>query len=301
MTGKMSIRACRWLLILAAAWMAVSCSSGSLDDGGSADGRSILVFKTCSGDEIVPMEQEAAVGVFFWSDGTGDILRKNEMVIIGENGEPVQQRDTLVPAALDEYRFFAYSPYDSSWDDILDSVLEFAVEKDQTSEVNYRNSDLMMSHKIERKGFCNEAVFDHVMAKIVLHVTDKTGTFDLTGASVTMHGLVCGAYVYVADGSCLVMDMDSASVSCHMLDSRDRRASLAAVIPPQETEEPILAFDLALAGSVYGFTLSDVPPFEAGKVYVYSLRMTDRGLELEDSTITNWEDDGGGSFNVAFE
>ena len=95
--------------------------------------------------------------------------------------------------------------------------------------------------------------------------------------------------------------MDSASVSCHMLDSRDRRASLAAVIPPQETENLILAFDLALADSVYGFTLSDVPPFEAGKVYVYSLRVTDRGLELEDSTITDWEDDGGGSFNVAFE
>lgn len=291
----------RWLHMAAAACLAISCSTLSQEDDGSVSGERTLVFRTVSGNDAPFMEQGSTVGMFITAVSTGELLRRNELVVVGENGTPAHQLDILESSASDDYEFFAYSPYDSSWDDILDSVLEFEVSADQSSDKGYEASDLMLAYDIEHNDKCDEVLFSHVMAKIILHVTDRTGMFDMTSSGAVLHGLRCGAYIYMADGSCQTMDVDASDIYCHMLDSRDRRASLSAVVPPQELDGGKLAFSLLLGGAEYGFSISDVQQLSGEKVYIYSLRMTDRGLELEDSTIADWEDDGGGSFNVAFE
>lgn len=291
----------RWLLMAVAACLEISCSTLSQDEEGSASGGRELVFRTVSGDDAPLMEQGSTVGLFLTSVTTGEVLRRNELVVVGENGTPAHQLDLLESSAPDDYEFFAYSPYDNSWDDILDSVLEFEVSADQSSDKGYEASDLMLAYDIRHNDKGDEVLFSHVMAKIILHVTDRTGMFDMISSGAVLHGLRCGAYVYMADGACQANDADPSDIKCHMLDSRDRRASLSAVVPPQELDGGKLAFSLLLGGAEYSFSIADVQLLSGEKVYIYSLRMTDRGLELEDSTIADWEDDGGGSFNVAFE
>lgn len=299
--GILSNNAVRWLLAIAAAWSVLSCSPDSEDEAGNISDKRKLVFRTHSGENSPFMEEGATLGVFLTSRSTGEVLRSNELIVIGEKGAPLQQRDTLFPAVMDDYEFFAYSPYDSSWDDVLESVLEFEVSADQSSDVNLRSSDLMLSYDIVKGKYSEEVFFSHVMAKIVIHVTDRTGLFDMTASGAVLHGLRCGAYINTADGSCQSIDNDTSDIICNMLDSRDRRASLTAVIPPQQLENEILPFSVILGDAEYEFSVSGVHGLEGEKVYVYSLNMTDRGLALEDSTIMDWEDGASGSLNVAFE
>lgn len=297
----LSIKVHRWLSLLAAAYVTVSCTSGKQDEGGPVSDSGGLFFKVCSGEDIGMMEPGAAVGVFLASSVNGEVFYKNELMLADKDGMAVSGNERFILEPYGDCDFFAYSPYDSSWDDVPGSVVEFEVSADQRSAMDYKASDLMLSHGIEFRNGLNEAVFHHVMAEVILHITDRTGLFDMSGSRAVLHDMQSASYVYVEDGTCQAAGTSVSDIACHMLDSRDRRASLAVVLPPQDPEGAMLTFSISIGDAEYDFELSDVPALESGKVYVFSLRMTDRGLELEDSTISDWEDDGGGSLNVAFE
>lgn len=291
----------RWLLIAAATCIALSCSSDHTDDGDDASDRLPLILKVDSGTGIDAMEEGSTVGVFLMDKTTGEAFRKNEMLIVDEGGTLMQGRDTVVPLAASMYDFFAYSPYDSEWDDVAGAVVEFDVKADQTALTDYVESDLMLSYQIDRKEDHDEVVFRHVMAMILVHITDKTGTFDMRFSSAVLGDMKLRSYVYMAEGTCQTDDGLVSDLVCRPLEGLDRRASYSAVVPPQELLEDGLAMKIGIGEMVYGFQVPDIETLEGGKMHVVNLRMTERGLELEDTQVKDWEDAGGGKITVAFE
>lgn len=291
----------RWLLIAAATCIALSCSSDHTDDGDDASARLPLILKVDSGTGIDAMEEGSTVGVFLMNKTTGDAFRKNEMLIVDAGGTLMQGRDTVVPPETAMYDFFAYSPYDSGWNEIAGSVIEFDVKADQTARTDYVESDLMLSYQIDRKEDHDEVVFRHVMAMILVHITDKTGNFDMRFSSAVLEDMKLRSYVYMAEGTCQTDEGLVSDLVCRPLESLDRRASYSAVVPPQDLPEDGLAMKIGIGEMVYDFTVSDLSSLSGGKVHVFNLRMTERGLELEDTQVKDWEDAGGGKITVAFE
>lgn len=299
--GKLSGIIYRWPLITVAACIALSCSSDR-DDGPEDESAAPLplLLKVDSGAGVGMMEEGSTVGVFFIDRKDGEAFRKNEMLIVDKGGMLMPGRDAVVPADMESYDFFAYSPYDGGWDDVVDSVVEFDVMADQSSRRNHVDSDLMLSYRIERKEGYAEVVFRHAMAKVRVHVTDRTGTFDMRFSSLSLGGLKLRSYIYMAEGTS-VTDSPSGDLSCYPEESIDRRVSFAAVVPPQEIAGAKLDMTVGIGDREYGFTVSDVESLVGGKLHVFNIRMTERGLELEGTDVTDWEDDGGGNMTVAFE
>ena len=292
---------CRWLLIAAVACMAASGSDDHKATVLETESRGPVVMKTESGSMTDVMAKGTTVGAFFMSRENGSVYRRNEMLIVGEHGMLMQERDTIVPLDLESYDFLAYSPYESSWDDLPDSVVEFEVRTDQSSDMDYVASDLMISNRMIETDDRIEAVFRHVMSKVVLHVTDKTGVFDMRFSSAVIKDIRNRSYLHVSGNTAETDASASADLNLHMLDARDRRASYAVVFPPQQLADGNLIIEVEVAGIVYDFTVSGVPALEEGDVYVCSMSMTDRGLELDDTELTDWADGGSGIMIVAYE
>lgn len=299
--GKLSGSIYRWLLLAAATCIALSCSSKHLDDGENVSGCLPLILKVDSGTGVSPMEAGTTVGVFFMSKGSGEAFRTNEMLIVDHDGMLMQGRDTVVPSNTGQYDFFAYSPYSSGWDEVADAVVEYDVEPDQTSSLHYQASDLMLSYMIERKDDHDEAVFRHVMAKILVHITDKTGTFDMRFASALLRDMKLRSYIYMGEGTCRTDESVISDVECRPLECMDRRASFAAVVPPQDVVAGKLEMIIGIGANSYDFAVPYMDMLTGGKVHVFNMRMTERGLELEDTQVNDWEDAGGGNMNVAFQ
>lgn len=299
--GTLTGIAYRWLLLAAAACTAFSCSSRHLDDRNPDPERLPLILKVDSGTGTGVMEQGTTVGAFFMSKAGGDFYRKNEMLIVDAGGRLMQGRDTVVPLHLDAYDFLAYSPYNSSWNEFPLSVVEFDVSTDQSVDLNYLASDLLLSYGIECMEDHGEAVFSHAMAKVMIHITDNTGFYDMRFSSTVLHDMKLRSYIYMAEEICRTEDSLTGDVICNVQDFVDRRSSFSAVVPAQEVKDGMLRLGISLGDNGYDFTIYDVPALEQGKVHVFSMRMTERGLELEDATITGWEDAGEGDVVVANE
>lgn len=289
---------CRWLPVIAAAiCITISCSSDPAESYDIPE-RCPVVLKVENGSDVDVMDEGMTVGAFFVSKDNGSVLRRNEMMIVGEHGMLMQDRDTIVPLKLDSYDFIAYSPYDSSWDNLPESMVEFDVEEDQSSDIAYISSDLMISTSISISNGTAEAVFRHAMSRIMLHITDKTGVFDMRFSSAVINDMKLRSYLYIYGESSSTDDKMIGDIVCRRLDCKDRRASFTAVFPAQQPVDGKLTVEAEIAGIIYDFEITGVPAMESGNVLVCSMSMTERGLELENTELTDWEDGGSGSIVV---
>lgn len=281
---------CRTLMFMSVVCTLYACTSGP--DGEDEVMPEDMPFVLSEGFDLkqTPLGEGYQVGFFFSREGTFSL--QNSLAVTGKGGT-LSSDDVEIPEAPDQYEFFAYSPYDSGWNDVLESLKEFSVKSNQSLVEDYRASDLMFADAVEKKSGKYEAVFAHQMARIVVHVTDRTGSFDLTDASAALHDLKTSMLILLSNSTVQTDGRSVADITCHLLDSRDRRASFAALVPPQNPSDEKLALTLHLGQSNYEFTIPDMTVLKQGLSYICSMSMTDRGLVLEGSSVSDWDDDGG--------
>lgn len=282
--------------LLLSAGIVLSCGKEPLleDISGESGGR--LVFRVESAGDSVLLRKDAVVGLFFSDAADGALLRTNEVMLVGEDGETMPERDTVVGAA--EGLVYAYSPYDSSWDDAMESVKEFVVKADQTTSLDYAGSDLMWTAGVKTARPATEVTLSHAMSRILIHMTSHSPENDMGSVGITLCEMRTGCHVFLPELSLQTDTAVVADIRCHMIDVKDHRASLSAVIPPQDSSGGRLCLEITIGGEAYEYDIPVSESFESGKLYVYALTFADDRFVFENGNVTDWTDGDNGVLDV---
>lgn len=164
----------------------------------------------------------------------------------------------------------------------------FTVSNDQTTDANYKASDLMFA-SISNQARSTSAInlaFEHQMAKIIVNTTAATGS-DITIIGVTLKNIKPTVTFTPAatDVANVVGAASGEAVDITMTNNG------AALIPAQAVDGNFLVITTSAGNATYSLTKT----FAAG--HQYTINLTVSSAEIGTTTaITAWSDGGTGSF-----
>ena len=180
----------------------------------------------------------------------------------------------------------AYHPFNDDWDE--NKGYAFSVSTDQSSEENYRNSDLLWATATSSK--TETAVpltFTHKLAKInVTLVPEKSGD-KLNGATISIYNTKISTTFNPTTG--VVSDATGepqeiiAGVTAYDV------YTASAIVIPQEVSGKFIK--ITHEGKTYYYTLASSKELEAGHSYSYTLTVKDKQLINTGSSINPWNPD----------
>jgi len=186
---------------------------------------------------------------------------------------------------------------------VTSETASFSVEENQSTDDNYKKSDLMYSNNITAQNKTPDAVgltFNHALTKIIVKLTPGTGVTDddIAGCTVKVNAkksanISSGQWTSATDDAAVDITMGMG-------------ANNAAIIVPQtitaSVGTPANFITITTAGThSKTFQLTANKEFAAGKVYTYNLTVNMSEITLQSTTITDWEKgngDNGESDNV---
>ena len=185
---------------------------------------------------------------------------------------------------------------------ITSAVTSFSVQENQSTDANYKASDLMYATNIptQAKTANNAAVgltFNHALTKIIVNLLAKNGgglsADDIAGCTITLHAkktatIVKGVVTPIKENEVATDYTTSAASTITM----GTGAAVAAIIVPQLYDYDAVALDFititTAGGHAITYQLTADKLFEPGKVYTYNLSVSMQAIELQSTTITNW-------------
>ena len=212
---------------------------------------------------------------------------KNVAWNVGEEGElsntgdPVYYGDGAATIT-------AYHPFNDDWDE--NTSYAFSVNTDQSSEENYRNSDLLWaaatSSKIET---AIPLTFSHKLAKInVTLVPEKLGD-KLNGATISIYNTKISTTFNPTTG--VVSDATGEPQEIIAGVTANDVYTASAIVIPQEVSGKFIK--ITHEGKTYYYTLASSKELEAGHSYSYTLTVKDKQLINTGSSINPWDDENG--------
>jgi len=163
----------------------------------------------------------------------------------------------------------------------------FSVQENQSTDDNYKASDLMYATPIAAQAKQAGAVcltFKHALTKIIVNLTAGTGVVasDITGCTVKVNAkksanISSGQWTSATDDAAVDITMGIG-------------ANNAAIIVPQSYTANANFITVTTAGNhSVTFKLADGKTFDAGKCYTYNLTVNMSEITLESTTISNWD------------
>lgn len=283
-----SLRGAALLAMVAAMPVVTACSDDDGDDGGAADAPRLTVV-VAEGDGTSPLDEGQALGMFLTGgDGSAFV---SATVTAGAGGQ-LMGADAITAAMQDGMTIAAFTPADLWAAANYGQAVQFSVQTDQSAEAGYRASDLMMSPLTAVSGGKAALVMEHKMAKVSVHVTDVTGLYDLTQASMAMPSRLTTVSADLVQGTVTTVDGVTADIICHSPGNSPYRASGQAIVAPGPVAAGAVLTSLAVDGQTFTYSLPEGAEWQGGKEYVYSMRLTSEGLVPYDSYVTDWKDNG---------
>lgn len=200
---------------------------------------------------------------------------------------------------------YAYAPYQSGWTITnLNADQDFTVQADQSSDDNYKASDLIWATPKTNQASSESALaldFAHKLSKININIVNNRTGLSLKGATVSILNTVRTATINPNTGATAVKDGESASaitVATYGTDS-EPTATASAIIVPQ-----LLAagtkFVKIVTSATYNTTEGSTTlyaklgtggkTFASGNVYKYTVTINENSVELSlgSTTISGW-------------
>jgi hypothetical protein len=230
----------------------------------------------------------------------------------------------------DLYIFGVYPVGSVSWNNVVDNTnpthanynpfsdtqnYYFTVQEDQTSEANYKASDLMVGEPTSKPVYRTTSnvtlQFKHCLSKININIKVGEGVDanELVGARVTIYTETNDATFDVQSGVITAVGSQGQAAS-PFVTVGDLTASghgfegMSAIIIPQDISAGSHFISIATNNqTTYRYNLPNTVnliSFESGKAYTYNLTVRKSGLTLDNTNITNW-DDGGSVDGDAFQ
>lgn len=283
-----SLKAAALLAIVAAMPVVTACSDDDGEGGGAGEAARLTVV-VAEGDGTSPLDEGLRLGMFMTG---GDGASVVSAVMTAGAGGQLAGADAITAAMQDGMTLAAFTPADLWTAANYGQAVQFSVQTDQSAEAAYRASDLMMSPLTPVSGGKAALVMEHKMTKVSVHVTDVTGLYDLTQASMAMPSCLTTVDADLVRGTVTTVEGVTADITCHSPGNSPYRASARAIVAPGPVAAGAVLTSLAVDGQTFTYSLPEGAEWQGGKEYVYSMRLTNEGLVPYDSYVTDWKDNG---------
>ena len=263
-----------------------SCSD---DDGAGGGGASApaLTVSVADGGGNVPLAEGATAGIFAVND-TGRVEALASVTVL--QGGLLAGADSVTAAMHDGVSLCAFSPAGLYTAETYGQPVLFSVQADQSTEAAYTASDLMMSPLTAVTGGRAALVMSHVMAKVTVHITDVTGHYDLSALKMTMPGRLTTVSADIAQGAATTVEGIVADMTPYCPGNTAYRATGTAIVAPGTVGGGAELVSVHIGGETFAYSLSSSVDWEAGKEYVYTMRLTEEGLVPYSSSVNDWEE-----------
>lgn len=174
---------------------------------------------------------------------------------------------------------------------VTSSSTSFTVQTDQSTDANYKASDLMYATPISGQAHTQNAVgldFKHALSKIIVNLTPGSyfSAQDVAACTVTLS----------ADTEATISSGVVSASSTPGTITMGTGSGLAAIIAPQTIPASQNYITISYSTVSASFQLSSSQTLDAGKVYTYNLTVDNSSgittITLQSTTITDWVDGG---------
>ncbi|MBR1558375.1 MAG: fimbrillin family protein [Prevotella sp.] len=206
---------------------------------------------------------------------------------------------------------YAYAPYQSSWDVTdVNADQDFTVQADQSSEDNYKASDLIWATPVTNQASSETALalpFVHKLSKININIVNNRTGLSLKGATVSILNTVRTATINPSTGAVAKKaDVDASAIVAATYDSEptattESPATASAIIVPQTIAADTKFIQVVTSAdnnSGESVTLTakigtSGKTFAANKRYNYTLTIKDNSVELtfNGTSLGTWDDE----------
>lgn len=226
--------------------------------------------------------------------------------IIDEDGnvtfqtvEVDEHGNAVLPSVPEGTGFVAYLPYQEEWDqeDVVSPKI-FTVQPSQATQELYDASDLMFGSKGFMSRASSQFTFRHALAKIIVEITDETEAYNLSAGVLTLLDMNDTVEVFLKWLWVETLSEYSHDIITFNYKTEGQTTYFTAIVAPQTLQSGVSFINLTANGRQLAFNLPGEADVESGKTYTCSLRLTDIGLIYDGSSISDWEDDGGDSFDM---
>lgn len=196
------------------------------------------------------------------------------------------------PADGTNIDIMAYHPAQNGENNVTSSLTSFVVGTDQTSVINYQDSDLMYATKLtnKAKGTTHELTFTHALARIVVNLTADASIDDasLTHLTcVTINGTKTTATITSG-----VWQSEAGSVADINI-TGTTKASHSGIIVPQTVAAETTFITITYNGNALTYKIpAGGKTFAAGYSYTYNLTIKMSGISLTSTEIGTWSNGG---------
>lgn len=270
-----------------------ACTKDSSSDKES-DGRMTFSSKLVStkttdvGLQTSQIAEGVKVGVFV--EGTATSYQNSLLTADGTGGFT---SEADMKWKNESVNIYAYAPYDAGWTDIS-SPKEFTVASDQSTDVGYLASDLLVgapaSNPVSPTDESVSLAFAHKLAKLNVEIVNHSD-ISLAGATLKVLNVLCTTTVDVKTGELTAASGTAADIKMAVFASDAAEFKASAIVVPQTLAAgsflQIETSDKALVAS-----LSSEVTFQANKKYTYTIQIGEDGSVslLLGSTLGAWED-----------
>lgn len=294
-TGKCEIKLSSTLLVQTRA--AQDIQSTEFDSGAKVD---VFINENTDGEASYKYLQPLT-----YFTGTGGSLTTENTQYFPQNGNGVNIIG-LYPSGLTT--------------NIKDNAVAFSVKSDQSTNDNYKASDLMVGKPVNGNPVARTASsialqFKHCLSKININISagDGVSENDLQDATVTIYTRTNDATFNVQTGEVTAVESQGQAASPFVslgaltVTEDEGPIGMSGIIIPQEIPAGsrfiMISTTNGQTTTNYAYSLptnENVIKYEAGKAYTYNITVKKSGLTIDNTTITDW-DDAGGTDGDAFQ
>ena len=308
----------KYILFASAVVALAACSSNEeIEQFGKCEINlsSTLLVQTRAAQDIQSTEFDsgAKVDVFINENTDGEASYKYLQPLTyftGTGGSLTTENTQYFPQNGNGVNIIGLYPSDLTTD-IEDDAVAFSVKSDQSTDNNYKASDLMVGkpengNPVARTTSSIALQFKHCLSKINVNILAGGGvsTDELSGATVTIYTRTNDATFDANKEEDIVTAVESQGQAASpfvtmgtLTPSGNGFEGLSAIIIPQDIQGGSQFITIRTTGQTpatyrYSIPTGAAIQFESGYAYTYNLTVTKSGLIVDSSTISNWQDYG---------
>lgn len=241
------------------------------------------------------------IDVFICESTEGEIATSYEqpLVYTTENGQmnPPANKQPYFPTSGNGVNIYAYYPSTKVGADITKRDVSFTVEEDQSTDANYKNSDLMygtpVNNPVARTSSATTLTFTHLLSKVTIKLKQGAGSPTLTDAFVKLKAVRPSTTLNASNGTISAASGDPKDITVKANTTTGLENS--AIVVPQTLATSFIEVTLASGGVLISKDLTDDGSnpinnvvLTSGNEYTYTITVNLTSLDVT-STITPWD------------
>lgn len=227
------------------------------------------------------------------------------------NGQmnPPANKQPYFPTSGNGVNIYAYYPSTKIGADITKTDVSFTVEEDQSTDANYKNSDLMYGTPaktpVARTSSATTLTFTHLLSKVTIKLIQGAGSPTLTDAVVKLKDVRPSTTLNASNGTISAASGDPKDITVKAATTTGLENS--AIVVPQTLATSFIEVTLASGGVLISKDLTgdggnpiNSVVLTSGNEYTYTITVNLTSLDVT-STITPWNQDTSATGNAEMQ